>query len=553
MIRISVNSKAINRLVRILCSIIVLIINLPSSHAQNQPNIVIILADDMGYSDVGCYGSEIETPNIDRLAKDGLQFTQFYSAGRCCPSRATLLTGLYPHMAGMGWMTGVDMLEPGYPGDLNDQCATVAEVLKTAGYGTYATGKWHVSENVKYEGEKHNWPLQRGFDQYYGIIPGAANYFEPVGLTYGNDPAEAVGDFYLTDAISDTSVQFIQRHIRQNRESPFLLYVAYNAPHWPLHAKENDIRKYLDTYKKGWDKIRQERYERQLKTGWLEKAVKLSERDAEVPAWEEIPEQDKELWIKRMAVYAAQIDCMDQGIGRIVGTLKENGIYENTLLIFLSDNGASAERVSRGDKSVEILGQKESYESYLIPWANVSNTPLRWFKSNMHEGGIASPCVISWPKGIEKNGAFETTPAHFIDLMPTFIELSGAHYPDFLNEQKLPPLPGKSLVGVFKGEKLENRPLFWEHEANRAVRRGKWKLVSNGNPDTPYVGSWELYDITKDRTEMQDMASTHPEIVQEMEKLWNEWAEKNRVFPLNGTNIPTRFKTFGRKKTGYFE
>ncbi len=538
-------------MMRILCLLILCIISLQFSYSQEKPNIVIILADDMGYSDIGCYGSEIETPNIDRLADNGLRFTQFYNAGRCCPSRASLLTGLYPHMAGMGWMTGVDMMEPGYPGDLNKKCVTIAEVLKPAGYATYATGKWHVSENVKYEGPKHNWPLQRGFDKYYGIIPGAANYFEPVGLTYGNEPVKAGTDFYLTDAISDTAISFIQQHVWQNGESPFLLYVAYNAPHWPLHAKEKDISKYLNTYNKGWDQVRKERYERQQQMGIIEKSIKLSERDAEVPAWKDIPGQEKELWIKRMAVYAAQIDCIDQGIGRIVETLKKNNVFENTLLIFISDNGASAEKASRADKSIEMLGRKESYESYLINWANASNSPLRLYKSEMHEGGIASPCVISWPKGIKREGSFVEIPSHLIDLMPTFIDISGARYPDVFNEQKIASLPGKSLAGLFKGENFDIRPLFWEHEANRAVRWGKWKLVSTGTNGKPYIGSWELYDMVNDRTETRNLALEHPEKVKEMEMMWNEWAEKNRVFPLNGTDIPTRFKTFGRKENGY--
>lgn len=521
------------------------------SSKPGKPNIVVILADDMGYSDIGCFGGEIETPNLDRLAEQGLRFTQFYNAGRCCPSRASLLTGQYPHMAGMGWMTGVDMGQPSYSGDLNKESLTIAEALKPAGYAAYAAGKWHVSENVKYDHSKHNWPLQRGFDKYYGIIPGAANYFEPVGLTYGNDSIGATGDFYLTDAISDSASAFIGQHVRAGAESPFFLYVAYNAPHWPLHAKEDDIRKYLEVYRKGWDKIREERYDRQLRMGLIGDSDRLTERDKVIPAWDSISEQEKRVWIKRMAVYAAQIDCMDQGIGRIVKVLKDNSILDNTLVIFISDNGGSAENISRTDKSYEVLGRKESYESYRIHWANASNTPFRWYKSRMHEGGIATPCVISWPETIRNHGSLVRTPAHLIDLMPTFLVIAGGAYPEKYNGVKINPLPGRSLAGLLQGGEFPLRPLFWEHEANRAVRWGKWKLVSIGKNQEPYTSPWELYDVSVDRSETNDLAMKFPEKVKEMDAMWNDWAEANRVYPLNGSNIPTRFKTFGRKEIGY--
>ncbi len=523
------------------------------AQTQERPNIILIMADDMGFSDIGSFGGEVKTPNLDNLATNGLRFSQFYSAARCCPSRASLLTGLYPHMAGMGWMTGVDMREPGYPGDLSNNCVTIAEVLKTAGYATFATGKWHVSENVKYEGSKHNWPLQRGFDKYYGIIPGAANYFEPVGLTSGNKQVFASNEFYLTDAISDTATSYIRKHVAEKFKSPFFLYVAYNAPHWPLHAKKEDIQKYMKIYSKGWDKLREERYERQQKMSIIKPSTTLTARDSVVPAWKDIPRPERQLLIKRMAIYAAQIDCMDQGIGRIVETLKKNHIFNNTLILFISDNGGSAERISREDKSIDALGKKVSYESYRIQWANLSNTPFKRYKSSLHEGGIASPCIISWPQKIEGKGIIITTPAHLIDLMPTFLSVSASTYPTVYKGHEISPLPGKDLTGVFQGKKLSERPIFWEHEAYRALRFGKWKLVSKGKAKPPYTSNWELYDMSIDRSETNDLAAQFPEQVNKMEKMWNEWAALNQVFPLNGTNIPTRFKTFGRKKNGYHE
>lgn len=533
------------------CVLELIFVSQMSGQEPGKPNIIVIFADDMGYSDIGSFGAEIHTPNLDSLANTGVRLSQFYSAGRCCPSRASLLTGLYPHMTGMGWMTGVDMQEPGYIGDLNKENVTIAEVLKPADYGTYAIGKWHVSENVKYDGPKHNWPLQRGFDKFYGIIPGAANYFTPVGLTSGNEEIKSGKDFYLTEAISDTVVDYIEQHLKKERKSPFFMYVSYTAPHWPLHAREKDIEKYIETYSKGWDKLRQERYNRQQQLGVIDTSTKLTERDSTVPAWKIIPKNEKDLWVKRMAVYAAQVDAMDQGVGQIIGKLKRDGIFDKTMIIFIADNGGSAENISRTDKSIETLGTEESYESYRKGWANASNTPFRQYKSSLHEGGIISPFIISWPEGFAQKGTIINKPTHIMDLMPTFVAVSGAQYPGKINGQKIAPLPGNDLMKVIKNKESSDRPIFWEHEAHRAVRLGKWKLVSEGKAEPPYTKNWELYDMAGDRSETNDLAAKYPEKVRELEILWTKWAEESRVFPLNGTNIPTRFKTFGRKKTGY--
>ncbi len=518
-------------------------------HAQktSRPNIIVILADDMGYSDIGCFGSEIETPNIDLLASNGLRMSQFYNTARCCPTRASLLTGLYPHMAGMGHMTGNPTKEPGYAGDLNDKCVSIAQVLKPAGYSTYATGKWHVANNTKDNGPKHNWPLQRGFDKYYGIIPGAANYFDPKGLKNGNDPVKPGDNFYLTDALSDTAASYIQQHKDNKNQNPFFMYVAYNAPHWPLHAKEKDIKKYADKYLSGWDKLREQRYLKQQKTGLLDASAKLNPRDAEVPAWDDIPESEKLIWAKRMAVYAAQVDCLDQGVGRIVQALKKNNLFDNTLIIFISDNGGCAESISRDDKSINALGTGDSYESYRINWANASNTPFKLYKHWVHEGGISAPCVISWPAMLANKGSVVNTPAHLIDLLPTFINVSGAKYPATFNGHDIAPLPGKSLLSILKGEKnFAERPLYWEHEANRAVRFGKWKLVSRASKIKPFMGPWELYDITADRSETNDLSKSQPAKVKELEAMWNNWAINNQVFPLNGLNNAERERAAGK-------
>ncbi|WP_076606475.1 arylsulfatase [Rufibacter radiotolerans] len=514
-----------------------------------KPNILVIMADDMGYSDLGCYGAEIATPNLDKLAGNGIKLTQFYNTGRCCPTRASLLTGLYPHKTGMGWMTGYDMMLPGYRGDLNKNNVTIAEALKPAGYASYAVGKWHVSATTAPKGPKHNWPVQRGFDKYYGIIAGSGSFFTPGSLTNNNERITAQGtNYYLTDAITDTASQYISQHVAGKAKAPFFLYVAYTAPHWPLHARESDIQKYMKTYAAGWDALRAERYARQLKMGLLDKSVKLTERDKDVPAWRDIPEKDRGVWVKRMATYAAQVDVMDRGVGKILETLRKSNQLENTLVIFLSDNGGCSEDVSRQDKSLEKLGSDESYESYRTHWANLSNTPYRLYKSHTHEGGINAPFIVSWPAGIKQKGTMNRTPSHLIDLMPTFLEMAGAQYPTTFKGNAIHALPGRSLLPMFKGQAQPERPLFWEHEANRAVRLNDWKLVSVSTAKEPYIQAWELYNLANDKAETNNLAAKNPEKVKELEALWNQWAQENDVLPLNGEGMGKRGQTYKRKK-----
>lgn len=396
---------------------------------HSRPNIVLIMADDLGFSDLGCYGGEVETPQLDELAKKGLRYRQFYNAARCCPSRAALMTGLYPHQAGMGWMAAADMGTPSYAGNLNTNSVTIAEVLRSAGYNTYMTGKWHLTNERKIEGKViDNWPIQRGFDPYFGIIPGAANYFKATLYSNNRTYSSPTKDFYFTNAISDTSVAYIREHVQSNNKNPFFLYVAYTAPHWPLHALKPEIDKYRERYKKGWDVLREERFNKLREIGLIKQENALSPRDSAVQAWDQLSDKEKEDMTMRMAIYAAQIDVMDQGIKRIADELKKQGQFDNTLIFFLSDNGACAEFISREDKCLD--GTKaDSYESYRQSWANVSSTPFREYKHYVHEGGIATPLIVHWPKGVRPSlhNSLVSEYRHIIDLMATCVDVAGGN------------------------------------------------------------------------------------------------------------------------------
>ncbi|MHC4720899.1 MAG: sulfatase-like hydrolase/transferase [Planctomycetota bacterium] len=497
---------------------------------RDRPNIVVIMADDMGYSDIGCYGGEISTPNLDRLAANGLRFTQFYNTARCCPTRASLLTGLYAHQAGMGWMTAANLGHESYRGDLNNRCVTIAEVLGGAGYSTYMSGKWHVTYDKYFDGPKHSWPCQRGFDRFYGTLSGGGNYFDPRALTRDNTRIKAPAEgYYYTDAISDNAVKFIKEHDLSKGDEPYFLYVAYTSPHWPLHAKPHDIERYRGKYIKGWDALRAERHKRMIEMGLVEREWEITPRDEKVRMWEDVEAGRKELWDLRMAVYAAQIDCMDQGIGRIVSTVAKTGNLNNTLIMFLSDNGGCAEGISRKEKDIKLLGTGDSFESYRINWANASNTPFRLYKHWVHEGGIATPLVVHWPAQIKRGGQLRHQVGHVIDLMATCVDVAGAKYPSKYKGKKITPMEGKSLVPVFDDEPIEREAIYWEHEGNRAIRVGKWKLVAKG-----VEGKWELYDLEADRTELNDLAGRYPARTKEMGAMWDSWARRAHVLPLDG-------------------
>ena len=501
---------------------------------NTRPNIILIMADDMGYADLGCYGGEIQTPNLDNLAKNGISFRQFYNTGRCCPTRASLMTGLYAHQTGMGWMTAANLGSVGYTGNLNTNCVTIAEVLKKAGYMTYLVGKWHVvyDKYMEPKGPKENWPLQRGFDKYYGPINGGGSYFTTQYLTYGNERIVAPDNFYLTDAISDTAINFISQ--RKN-DKPFFMYVAYTAPHFPLHAKPMDIQKYEGKYMAGWNDIREKRYERMIDKGILNDHSKLSEPMGDVPDWDDLS-YDKQLeFDRRMSVYAAQIDNMDQGIGRIIQKLEDDDILNSTIIFFLSDNGGTAERIGPDQVNTNLIGTDKTHQSYRKPWATVSNTPYRMFKQWVHEGGVSTPFIVHWPDGIKQKGVFRDQVGHVIDLMPTCIDLAGTVYPAVYNGNKIILFEGESLVKSFNTNETIERTIYFEHQATRAVRQGKWKLVADKETNIkPYTLEWELYDVSTDRTEVYNLAHEFPERVKMMDSLWDAWAERCNVYPLDG-------------------
>jgi len=519
-----------------------------NSSVSSKPNIVIILADDMGFSDIGCYGGEVNTSNIDKLATNGLKFTQFYNYARCCPTRASLLTGLYPHQAGVGHMD-IDLGDPHYQGYLNDKCITIAEALKLAGYGTYMIGKWHICQFDFKTGtspKPDSWPVQRGFDRYYGTLSGAGSYYDPVGLMLDNVPIKADSpNYYITDAITDQTIKFINNHIKDKPNQPFFAYVAYTAPHWPLHAPENVVAKYKGRFDKGWDALREERYKRQIEMGIIDRKWPLSPRNENVPPWEKA--ENKQWWSRCMEVYAAQIDVMDQGIGRIISALEKNGKLDNTLILFLSDNGACHEVIQKtgwykesgiapqqthNGKPVKIgndpnvmPGPEDTYESYERPWANLSNTPFRRFKSMMHEGGIATPLIAHWPAGIKAKNQLRHQLGHIIDIMPTCLDVAGAEYPKTYKDKEIFPPEGKSLVPAFDDKNIERDALCFEHQGNRAVRLGDFKLVAKNK------GPWELYDMAEDRTELYNLIAKLPEKAKELEAIYNNWAKRCGVKP----------------------
>ena len=516
-----------------------------------RPNIVLILADDMGFSDLGCYGSEINTPNIDSMARDGIRFNQMYNMARCCPTRASLLTGLYPHQAGVGHMVG-DYGVPEYQGYLNDKCATIAEVLKTSGYRTQLSGKWHVGGNYPLQhpeswtpgDDKHPTPLQRGFDHFWGTLTGAGSFFAPPTLMDGDSPVTVSReDFYYTDEITGHAVRMIEESAGE--DVPFFSYVAYTAPHWPLHALEEDIEKYRGVYDGGWDELRLARHSKLKELGILDESCGLAPRDRDSVPWEDV--ENKEWESLRMAVYAAQIDRMDQGVGRILAALESTGVRDNTIVIFLSDNGGCAEFLAEdsntpdpvqfdtpmwdggnmrmGNNSEIDPGPADTFQSYDLPWANASNTPFRLHKRWTNEGGISTPAIISWPDTIRSPRQIQE-PTHIVDIAATIYDLVGAEYPAELRGSELTPLAGHSFRrAIENGGWVRPAPMFWEHEGNRAVRLGDWKLVSEGNT------RWELYNMKIDRTELNDLSDAQPAVLARMVQMYEDWAESVGALP----------------------
>ena len=510
--------------------------------AAPKPNIVLIMADDMGYSDLGCYGSEIPTPHLDALAAGGLRFTQFYNSARCSPTRAALLTGLHPHQAGMGRLAeeaiGLTTQPPAaYLGYLNNRCLTLAEALRPAGYHTYLAGKWHLGQR-----DESKWPLQRGFDRFYGLLAGASSYLRPSGerpLSLGNQilPAPTEANYYTTDAFTDFAIKSVREH---KVGEPFFLYLAFTAPHWPLHAMPEDIAKFVGKYRPGWDQLRQQRMAKMKALGLLSANTPLSERDPGARAWDSLTEEQQTDLDYRMAVYAAQVHRMDANIGRLVATLRERGELDNTLIVFLSDNGGCAEPYTDlgGGKQAEINNPaSRGPVSYGQGWANASNTPFRRFKSHLHEGGIATPLIVHWPAGLKtKTGSFNATPGYLTDIMPTFLDVSGATYPAQHRGQTLTPLVGRSLLPIFSDgtqPQAAPRTFFWEQYGFKAVRVGDLKAVFSPKAmhDRRNSGRWELYDLATDRTEAHDLATTRPDDLKKLIAHWDAWAADVQVEP----------------------
>ncbi len=556
---------------RIICRICLITLSMAgSAQAQTRPNIVVIMSDDMGFSDIGCYGGEIRTPNLDHLAKNGLRFTQFYNTARCCPTRASLLTGLYPHQAGMGLMAS-DRKLPGYKGGLGRDAVTMAEVLLQGGYRTYMAGKWHVTRFTKPKGPRHNWPLQRGFEKFYGTITGAGSFYDPATLCRGNtyitpvnDPRYKPETYYYTDAISDNAVMFLKEHQQESRDKPLFMYVAYTTAHWPMHALPQDIAKYRGHYDDGFAAIRKQRTQRLKELGMIDPGWKMSPGSDD---WEAVKEK---AWERRnMEVYAAMIDNMDQGIGRIVAELRRQRRLDNTLLFFLQDNGGCAEGFgrrapgkpydtdlkpmgpdelqtqiwppmqTRDGRAVRVgpgvmAGPEDTFIGYGRGWANVSNTPFREYKHYTHEGGISTPLIAFWPQGIDDaaDGTLNHEPGHLIDIMATCVDVSGVPYPRQFGEHVIQPLEGVSLKPAFRKQPLPRTDaLYFEHHLNCAIRDGKWKLVRKGNTGKHRVDAWELYNMATDRTELTNLAQQQPDKAKELAAKWDNWARRARVKP----------------------
>ena len=501
----------------------------------SRPNIVLLFADDMGYSDIGCFGSEIETPNLDRLAQDGLRFTHFYNAGRCCPSRASLLTGLYPHQADIGHMAG-DIEVDGYRDRLSFHSVTLPEVLGSAGYHTIMSGKWHLGwrdeGSPTARGFQHFYGTRGYIDSYYTIVPRTEVYLgDEMVIPVTENPVNHLKpdeEWYTTDVFTDYALHFIDE-VRKKDEAPFFLYLAYNAPHFPLHAKPGDVEKYRGKYNEDWDQFRLRRYRKLIELGILEEEWALS--DLDVPSWESLTEDQRKDLDFKMALYAAIVDRLDQNIGRVVSHLEKIGELDNTLIMFLSDNGGTKETGLFGIKgeanTVENYSEWAKVggwtSSYGQGWANLSNVPFRRYKRESHEGATSTPFIAHWPEGISGAGELRHQVAHLIDLMPTVVELSGAIYPEKHNGQTIHPMEGISLVPTFSADTSKPRTLFWEHEGHRAIRDGDWKLVARRQE------KWELYRIYEDRTELNDLAASRPEKTEELKRKWEGWAQEVNV------------------------
>lgn len=507
----------------------------PEIRSEDRPNIVVLFADDMGFSDIGSFGSEIETPNLDRMAANGLRYTHFYNTGRCCPSRASILTGLYSHQADIGHMAG-DLGVKGYRDRLSFESVTMAEVLGASGYHTIMTGKWHLGwrdeGSPTARGFQHFYGTRGYIDSYYTIVSRTEIYLgEELVLPVTETPVNHLKpeeEWYTTDVFTDYALHFIDE-VRKEDNAPFFLYLAYNAPHFPLHGKPEDTAKYRGKYKEGWQKFREQRHRKLQELGIIDEEWALS--PLEVDAWNSLTEAQQDDLDFKMALFAGIIDRLDRNVGRVMDHLESIGELENTLIVFVSDNGGTKEtglfgikgdknKVENYDEWARVGGWTSSYGQ---GWANLSNAPFRRYKRENHEGGISAPFIVHWPAKIGEGGGLRNQVAHLIDLMPTFVDVSGAEYPAKFEGHAIQPREGMSLLPSFSESDPVSRTLFWEHEGNRAVREGDWKLVGSRN------GPWELYDMSRDRTELNDLIAVETELAKELQSLWEGWASKVNV------------------------
>jgi len=505
-----------------------------SAVGADRPNIIVILVDDMGFSDIGCYGSEIPTPHLDALAANGLRFTQFYNTARCCPTRAALLTGLYSHQAGVGHMVEKQDT-PGYQGHLNDRCRTVAELLKPAGYFTALSGKWHVGQNHGVT------PKTRGFDRSLNAPAGGFYFAESKraelfldGEQIANHDPRLPATWYTTDLWTTFGLKFIDEALSEKK--PFYLHLCHNAPHFPLQAPADDIARFRGQYQAGWERLRQIRHAKQIALGVVDPAWPLAPRPDQIAAWNSLSDSDKDRFDHIMAVYAAAVSRMDRAIGDLVAGLKQRGVFDNTLILFMSDNGGNAEGGTTGRSEGDPTTAASNWfcgES----WAFLENTPFRRYKHFTHEGGISTPLIAHWPAGITAKGALRKQPGHVIDVVPTCIELAGATYPTEIGGTQISPLEGRSLVPAFSDQPIAREALFWEHEGNAAVRVGDLKLVRSGRK-----AAWELYDLAKDRTEQHDLARERPTDVTALAAQWDAWAVRANVLPYSTKGAKTNGK-----------
>jgi arylsulfatase A-like enzyme len=517
---------------------------------KSVPNIVLILADDLGYSDLGCYGSEIETPHLDRLAQHGLRFTSFYNTARCWPTRSSLLSGYYAQQirrdALEGFKGGAQGVRPAW-------AKLLPEMLRTVGYRNYHSGKWHIDGS----------PLKNGFDHSYNVEGNSqSNFFSARGNTEDGQPVPQTENYYVTTAVADHAVKCLREHAQEHAAKPFFHYVCFTAPHFPLHALPEDIAKYAKRYEAGWNAVQQQRYAQLKQAGLISNPLPAMERDVGPPyhnpeafkilgmgelnrpvPWEELSAEQRTFQAAKMAIHAAMIDRMDQEIGKILAQLKAMNAWENTLILFLSDNGASAEIMVRGEghDPQAPLGSAKTFPCLGPGWSSCANTPFRRHKTWVHEGGIATPLIVHWPQQVKEGGALRTTPGHVIDIVPTVLEVAGVQPSEKVNEQAVPALPGKSLMGAIqKNESVERESLWWMHEGNKAIRRGDWKLVALKS------GEWELYDLQKDRGESENLAAQHPEKVKELAALWQQQHDAFRS--LAAQNAPPANETPATKK-----